>query len=225
MAIKKHIPNSITILNLLTGSVGVYYAFQANYQIAFFAVLLAAFFDFLDGMAARLLKAYSPMGKELDSLADMISFGLLPGAIAFTLLSQTDAHEWLKFVGFLIPAFSALRLAKFNIDDSQSSSFIGLATPANTIFWVGIAYTFSERLIEFPWLIVLLIVIFSSLLVSKLPMFALKVSSLKWSDNKMQYIFLVGCIAFIIFFGWAAFAPIIAWYIFASAVIYPFLKK
>lgn len=224
MSIKKYIPNSITILNLLAGSIGVYYAFQADFQIAFFAVLLAALFDFLDGMAARLLKAYSPLGKELDSLADMISFGLLPGAIAFTLLAQTDMHEYVKFSGFLITAFSALRLAKFNIDESQTDSFVGLATPANAIFWVGMAYAFAERMTEFPWLIILLIVLFSSLLVSKLPMFALKVSSLKWSDNKMQYIFLIGCIALIIFFGWAAFAPIIAWYIFASALIYPFLK-
>ncbi len=224
MAIKKHIPNSITILNLLAGSVGVYYAFQANYKIAFFAVLLAALFDFLDGMAARLLKAYSPLGKELDSLADMISFGFLPGVIAFTLLSQADINTWLKFIGFLIPAFSALRLAKFNIDDSQSSSFVGLATPANAIFWVGLGFSFSEKIIEFPWLIVLLIVILSSLLVSKLPMFALKVNSLKWSENKMQYIFLIGSIALLIFFGWTAFAPIIAWYIFSSALIYPFLK-
>lgn len=224
MNIRKHIPNTITMLNLFTGSIGVYFAFNNNYSIAFFAVLLAGLFDFLDGLSARVLKAFSPMGKELDSLADVISFGLLPGVIAFSFLEQSPYPEWIKYAGFIITVFSALRLAKFNIDENQSSSFIGLPTPANAILWVGLGFSFSEYLIEKPWLVMIFIVIFSGLLVSKLPMFALKFKNLKWSENKMQYIFLIGCIALIILFGWGAFAPIIIWYIISSATLYPFLK-
>ncbi len=212
------------MLNLFTGSIGVYFAFNHNYSVAFFAVLLAGLFDFLDGLSARVLKAYSPMGKELDSLADVISFGLLPGVIAFSFLEQGSYPEWVKYAGFIITVFSALRLAKFNIDENQSTSFIGLPTPPNAILWVGLGFSFSEYLIEKPWLIMIFIVIFSGLLVSKLPMFALKFKSLKWSENKMQYIFLIGCIALIILFGWGAFAPIIIWYIISSATLYPFLK-
>jgi len=154
---KKHIPNFITCLNLFSGCVASYLAFKGNYQGAFVAILFAAVFDFLDGFAARLLKAYSPMGKELDSLADMISFGLAPGAIVFSLLTDTGINEWLPFAGFLIPVFSGLRLAKFNIDDRQTSSFLGLPVPANAIFWAGIVYSFSPFLTNNLWFFLLLI--------------------------------------------------------------------
>ena len=218
MKITKHIPNTITSLNLFTGSVAVYFAFNGNFTMAFYAILLAGLFDFLDGMAARVLKAYSPMGKELDSLADVISFGLAPGVIVFSLFEQSAYPDWVKFAGFIIPLFSALRLAKFNIDENQTTSFIGLPTPANAIFWASMGYAFSGWLIENPWLVLLLTLLFSGLLVSKLPMFALKFKSLKWKENKMQYIFLGGCIALLIIFGLEAFAPIIVWYLVSSAI-------
>lgn len=224
MNIRKHIPNSITMLNLFAGSMGVYFAFQGNYPAAFFAILIAAVFDFLDGFAARLLKAYSPMGKELDSLADVISFGMAPGAIVFSLMEQSAWPEWLRFIGFLIPVFSALRLAKFNIDENQSSSFIGLPTPANAIFWGGLAYSFSYELILNPWITLVLCLLFSALLVAPLPMFALKLKSLKWSQNKMQYLFLMGSIALLVIMGLDAFAPIIALYI-VAAILLPRLLK
>ena len=224
MNIRKHIPNSITMLNLFAGSMGVYFAFQGNYPAAFFAILIAAVFDFLDGFAARLLKAYSPMGKELASLADVISFGMAPGAIVFSLMEQSAWPEWLRFIGFLIPVFSALRLAKFNIDENQSSSFIGLPTPANAIFWGGLAYSFSYELILNPWITLVLCLLFSALLVAPLPMFALKLKSLKWSQNKMQYLFLMGSIALLVIMGLDAFAPIIALYI-VAAILLPRLLK
>ena len=119
MSIKKHIPNAITCLNLSSGSFAVYFAFSGNYPAAMTAILLAGLFDFLDGFAARALKAYSPMGKELDSLADMVSFGLAPGMLAFSLLGASAYPDWIKFTGFIIPVFSALRLAKFNIDENR----------------------------------------------------------------------------------------------------------
>ncbi len=225
MKVIKHIPNSITMLNLFAGSIATLLSFQGNFRVAFFLILLAGLFDFLDGFAARLLKAYSPMGKELDSLADVISFGMAPGAIVYTMLNDSSLPPWLAFAGFLIPVFSALRLAKFNIDESQTSSFIGLPTPSNAIFWAGVGFSFAETLVEQPLILLLLTLIFSGLLVSPLPMFSLKFSGLKWSQSKMQYLFLGGCILLIVILGWDAFAPLILWYILSSAVIYPVFKR
>ena len=224
MKITKHIPNSITCLNLFSGSFAVYFGFQGNYIAALIAILIAGVFDFLDGFAARALKAYSPMGKELDSLADVISFGMAPGIIAFSLLEQSNLPDWMKFSGFIIPIFSALRLAKFNIDENQTTSFIGLPTPANAIFWAGLSYSFSALLIEMPWMILIFIALYSFLLVSNLPMFSLKFKSIGWTQNKMQYIFLAGCIALLIIFGLDAFAPIIVWYLLSSAALAPLFK-
>jgi len=225
MSVTKHIPNAITMLNLFSGCVAAYYAFLGNFEVTFYLILLAGLFDFLDGLAARLLKAYSPMGKELDSLADMVSFGLVPGIVIFTMLDQSNLNEYLKFIGFLIPVFSALRLAKFNIDENQTKSFIGLPTPANAFFWIGLSYSFQSFFVSNPIYLIVLTVIFSSLLVSSIPMFALKVSSLKWKDNIIQYIFLIGVIVLIVIFGWNALTPVIAWYIVSSVISAIFLKK
>lgn len=213
---KKHIPNFITCLNLFSGCVASYLAFKSNYEGAFIAILLAAVFDFLDGFAARLLKAYSAMGKELDSLADMISFGLAPGAIVFSLLTESGTNEWLPFAGFLIPVFSGLRLAKFNIDDRQTSSFLGLPVPANAIFWAGIVYSFSPFLTNNTWFFLILIGVFCFLLVSEIPMFSLKFKNVSWRDNQNQYFFLIGCVAILAIFQLSAFALIISWYIASS---------
>ncbi|HQS50964.1 MAG TPA: CDP-diacylglycerol--serine O-phosphatidyltransferase, partial [Daejeonella sp.] len=134
---KKHIPNSVTCLNLFSGCLGIVFAFQGNLIWASYAIVIAAVFDFFDGMLARLLKAYSDIGKELDSLADMVSFGVLPSVIIYQLFAlspQIDfGADWLSFSAFIIAVFSALRLAKFNIDTRQSENFIGLPTPANAL--------------------------------------------------------------------------------------------
>jgi CDP-diacylglycerol--serine O-phosphatidyltransferase len=222
--ITKHIPNTITCLNLFSGSMAVYYAFLGNYELVFALVLLAAVFDFFDGFAARLLKAYSPMGKELDSLADMVSFGLAPGAVAFSLLRQTAFPEWLAFAGFIIPVFSALRLAKFNIDERQTTSFIGMPTPANAIFWVSASYSFSGLLVANSWAILVLIVLMSGLLVAEIPMFSLKFKNFTWKSNQLQFVFLGVCIVLIALLLEKAFAPIILWYL-LLAVVSSFFKK
>jgi CDP-diacylglycerol--serine O-phosphatidyltransferase len=222
--IKKHIPNFITCLNLFSGCVAIYFAFRGNYQTAFIAILIAGLFDFLDGFAARMLKAYSPMGKELDSLADVISFGMAPGAIVFSLLSGATMYEWLPYVAFLIPVFSGLRLAKFNIDERQTTSFIGMPTPANAIFWGGLAFSYPAFFTENLWVLVVLTGLFSYLLVAEIPMFALKVKNLAWKDNQIQYLFLIGCIAILVFFQLNAFAPIIGWYILLSIATSIFRK-
>lgn len=213
-----YIPNFITSLNLFSGCVAVYLAFNGNYQGALLAILIAAVFDFLDGFAARMLKAYSPMGKELDSLADIVSFGLAPGAIVFSLLTDTGISDWLPYLAFLIPVFSGLRLAKFNIDERQTSSFIGLPTPANAIFWAGLAFSFSDFLAVNLWILIVLTLLFSYLLIAEIPMFSLKFKSTAWKDNQLQYIFLMVCFALLFVFQLNAFAPIIAWYILLSAI-------
>lgn len=223
--IKKHIPNFITCLNLFSGAVAVLMALKGNYQGAFIAILVAAAFDFFDGFAARILKAYSPMGKELDSLADVISFGFAPGMIVFSLLSEANVCQWLPYVAFIIPIFSALRLAKFNIDDRQTSSFIGMPTPANAIFWAGLAFSYSDFLITNYWVILVLAISFSYLLVAELPMFALKVKSIAIKDNKIQYLFLIITIVLLAVFQLNAFAPIIGWYILLSILAALFVKK
>ncbi len=221
--IKKHIPNFITSLNLFAGCMAIYYGFRGNYELVLLFVLVAAVFDFADGLAARLLHAYSPMGKELDSLADVVSFGVAPGVLVLSMLMQSGLPQWMAFAGFIIPVFSALRLAKFNIDDRQASSFIGLPTPANALFWVGLGYSYSEILIANNWFILAFTVIFSGLLVSELPMFSLKFKNLKWKDNQVQYFFLIISIVLIAVFGTKALALIIAWYIVFSIIIH-FLK-
>lgn len=221
---KKHIPNFITSLNLFSGCVAVFLAFNGNYQGAFIAILIAAVFDFLDGFAARMLKAYSPMGKELDSLADVISFGMAPGAIVFSLLNETGINELLPYLAFLIPVFSGLRLARFNIDERQTSSFIGLPTPANAIFWAGLAFSFSDFLVTNLWILVVFTLLFSYLLVAEIPMFSLKFKSLAWKDNQIQFLFLIGCAIILAIFQLNAFALLIGWYILLSVIVAIFRK-
>ncbi len=220
----KHLPNAITCLNLFSGCCGVWLAFNGNFVGATFAVILSAFFDFMDGMVARLVNAYSEMGKELDSLADVVSFGLVPGAMIFYMLSPDGNVENYTFLAFLIPIFSALRLAKFNIDDRQTTSFIGLPTPANAIFWAGIALSFSDWFSANYLVLIGLTALFSYLLVSEVPMFSLKFKNLSWKDNKLQFIFLGVSLLLIILLQLDAIAPIILWYIILSIIV-AFMQK
>ena len=210
--IRKHIPNFITCLNIVSGTLGVVCAIKGELTIAVFFIFLAAIFDFLDGMAARILKAYSPMGKELDSLADIISFGLAPGMVMmvmqeFSLFGINVRVENLSALSFweiiclssslIIPVTSALRLAKFNIDTRQAESFIGLPVPANAIFISALAlimihgkYQIIDNILLQPWVLMVITIGMSLLLVSELPMFSLKFKGLTWKDNKVRYIFL-----------------------------------
>jgi CDP-diacylglycerol---serine O-phosphatidyltransferase len=218
--IRKHIPNAITSLNLASGCIAIVFAFQGAYMTAAYFIALAAVFDFFDGFAARLLKAYSPIGKELDSLADVVSFGVAPGIMIFNYLSDlslaTNSSIYLPYLAFLIPVFSALRLAKFNIDERQASSFIGLPTPANAIFWAfGIAGFFNDILdTSFdPLIVIAVVIVFSWLLVSNLPMFSLKFKHYKWRGNRLRYYFLAGCLVLLLLLGIKGLSACIIWYI------------
>lgn len=211
--ITKHIPNTITSLNLFSGSVGVVMAFQANYQIALACMLLAAVFDFCDGLAARALHAYSSIGKELDSLADVVSFGFLPATMVYQLLTVASDNAYLPFVAYIITVFSALRLAKFNVDERQTSSFIGLATPANAIFWAGLVASYHQYAEAYPYAVIILILLMSFLLVAEVPFFSLKFKNLKWKDNSIRFIFLIISVVLLLVLRLDAFMWIILAYI------------
>lgn len=224
--IKKHIPNTITTLNLLSGSIAVITAYEGDYKATVLLVLLAALFDFLDGFSARLLKSYSPLGKELDSLADMVSFGLVPAVTAFSLLRDSP-WEWARYFGLLIAVFSALRLAKFNIDENQTTSFIGLATPANAIFWTGLAYSYGDTisLQASPWAILLMIALSCFLLVCNLPMFSLKFKHYSWLGNQIRWIFIAGSLLLLIVLQFNALPAIILWYIQLALIVWLFKRE
>jgi CDP-diacylglycerol--serine O-phosphatidyltransferase len=191
---KKHIPNAITCANLFSGCIGVVFAFKGELEIAAYFVLLSGVFDFFDGMVARLLNVKSAIGKELDSLADMVSFGFLPGVVMFELLKVGDyANEYLPYLGFIITIFSALRLAKFNIDERQTEDFIGLNTPMNTLFIVSLSFIAKDypAVIGSTALLLGIVAITSFLLVSEIRIFSMKLSDVSWAKNKMKYLFLI----------------------------------
>lgn len=219
--ITKHIPNAITCLNLFAGCLACVVAFKGIFILAAYLVMLAAIFDFLDGFAARLFKAYSPLGKELDSLADIVSFGVAPGFVLFSFLTHVTGSYW-AMLAFLIPIFSALRLAKFNIDERQTSSFIGLPTPANAIFWVFLISSIKKHYLayftlnEFRITTTILIGIFCFLLVSEIPMFSLKFKNAHWKNNKIRFVFLLASITLIFWLKFKAFPFIIGLYILLS---------
>jgi CDP-diacylglycerol--serine O-phosphatidyltransferase len=226
--IKKHIPNTITCLNLISGCIATYYAFQADYSMALLFIVIGAVFDFFDGMSARLLHVSSPIGKELDSLADCITFGFAPSAIVFSfLLTLTANSHWpIAYFAFIMAAFSALRLAKFNLDERQALGFIGLPTPANALFWGSLIWSldwqkmFEPYMLPDYWLYIVLalIPVSSYLLVSEIPMFALKFKTWGWKGNEVKYIFLLTCIPLILLLGVSGLAAIIAWYVILSAI-------
>lgn len=227
--IKRHIPNTITCLNLISGCIATYWAFQGNYRMALLFIVIGAVFDFFDGMSARLLHVSSDIGKELDSLADDITFGFAPSAIVFSFLNSQSSivnYQFLPYLAFLIAAFSALRLAKFNLDERQALGFIGLPTPANALFWGSLIVSlnlqtwFEPYLLPEYWLYIVLALIPIScyLLVSEIPMFALKFKTWGWKGNEVKYVFLVTCIPLLFLLGISGIAAIIAWYIVLSII-------
>ena len=212
--IKKHIPNSITCCNLISGCMATYWAFMGIYEFALLLIIIGAVFDFFDGMTARLLGVSSPIGKELDSLADCITFGFAPSAIIFSYLSTFETHNFIiPFLAFIMAAFSALRLAKFNLDERQALGFIGLPTPANALFWGSLIVGTQEYLEEIPYIPFILlagVLLSCYLLVSEIPMFALKFKHWGWKGNEIKYIFVLSCIPLLLLLGVSGFAAIIA---------------
>ena len=217
---KKHLPNTITCCNLISGCTATYFAFMSDFQMALLFIVVGAVFDFFDGMVARLLHVSSPIGKELDSLADDITFGFAPSAIIFSYLCTFHIHMlFVPFLAFVMAAFSALRLAKFNLDERQALGFIGLPTPANALFWGSLIVGLQQYEVyfeELEWVILLGSFISCYLLIAEIPMFALKFKHWGWKDNEIKYIFLLSCIPLLLFLGIIGLSAIIAWYVILS---------
>ena len=227
-SMKKHLPNTITCCNLICGCIATGTAFYGNYQWAILMIVLGAVFDFFDGMVARLLSVSSSIGKELDSLADVVTFGVAPSSILFFLFHEVHYPELLipikhllPYTAFIIAAFSALRLAKFNLDERQHQQFIGLPTPANALFWGSLVlgqHTFLTSLKFNAVFLFLFMLLFCMLLVCEIPMLALKFKNLSWKENKQRYIFLIGCLPLLLL-GVSSLAAIIVWYITISIIL------
>lgn len=241
MNIKKHIPNAITCGNLLCGCLAIVKAFEGNLVWAAYLVGIAAVLDFFDGFAARMLKVSSPIGKDLDSLADMVTFGVVPGVIMFQMIrgglyldkegfSFFEMTRVFSYIPFLIPVFSALRLAKFNNDTRQSDSFIGVPTPANSILIVSIplivnwnnTFSFDEyhkfESVLNPYILCFISCVMSFLLVAELPLFALKFKHFKWKDNEIRFIFLGLSLVLLITLQFVGIPLIIILYILMSVI-------
>lgn len=261
MNIKKHIPNTITCGNLLCGCFGILFTASYRLDYAFYMIALAAILDFFDGFAARMLKVSSSIGKDLDSLADMITFGVLPGFIMYKMISlivlnlQTDLaistytlfnigepqldvftkmglrnQLFYPFIAFIIPVFSAIRLAKFNNDKRQTNSFIGVPTPANALLIGSLGFLLIQKmnhegdisnnydLIYNTYTLIILTVVMSYLLIAEIPLFALKFSNFSWKSNRIRYLFLISSLILLILFQIVAIPFIIFLYVFISII-------
>ncbi len=234
---KQHIPNAITLVNLWFGCAALVHLLAGQYEVAAWCVVASLVADFLDGFVARLLGATSPIGKELDSLADVISFGVVPGAIVACLLAKniynnaTNILHPQVLVGFIVTAFSALRLAKFNLDTRQSEGFIGLNTPANTIFFMGILFlsrsdnaAITQYLAQ-PTVIYGLAAVCCYLLIAEIPMFSFKLKKFGWDGNEIRFTFAALSLVLLAWLKTNAIALIIVLYILFSIVNNFFTKK
>lgn len=227
---KKHIPNTITCCNLICGCIAVKLAFQGNHEGCFLFIILGAVFDFFDGFAARLLKVSSPIGKELDSLADCITFGFAPATLIFFFLNEHigATQPFVPYAAFVLAAFSALRLAKFNLDERQAEGFIGLPTPACALFWASLFYNIGADCRLTTWTanyplqtaaaVGALLLLSCWILVSEVPMFALKFKSFAWGNNKLRYAFIAASAVILALCGWGGFAPVILLYVILSVL-------
>lgn len=239
MPFTKHVPNFITLCNLASGLIALMYAFDTNWLMAFVWVSIGIFFDFWDGFFARLLKAQSPVGLQLDSLADMVTSGVVPGLIMFQMLANiVDLREeynlsaenfymgMLPYAGFIITLASCYRLAKFNVDTRQTDSFIGLPTPANALFIMslpiilhhsnGEGFIFTS--LSNPFVLIGITLLSAFMLNAEIPLFSLKVKYFNWETNKIQIIFLIVSVLLLFFFQYLAIPLIILFYVLLSAI-------
>lgn len=229
MSLKSHLPNFITLLNLLAGILAVVSIFQFDLQTAAWLILLGALFDFADGLVARILNVHSEIGKQLDSLADVVTFGVAPGLIGYQMLNEAHGHQWFTLIPLMIPLFGALRLARFNVDTRESDSFYGLPIPANALFWVSLpmivahqhllpALWFDPEIVYSPILITLASVLLSLLMISDVKLLALKFKTTSWADNQWRYILVLLSGVLLAFFFFAAIPIILLLYVLISLI-------
>ena len=234
MSIKKHIPNAITCLNLISGCVSILFLNHNHVLWAAAMIFVAAVFDFLDGFAARLLNAKSPIGGELDSLSDIVSFGVAPSFILAWFMSKTNIDWWIHnfnafpVLAFVLAAFAAIRLAKFNLDARQTDSFIGLPVPAVGLFIASLPFmlmqighdTLLYQIVMNPWFLLATVAIFSWLMVSEVPFFSIKIKNLKFKDNILRYFVVIFALIALIILQWVALPFIFLFYILLSVICY-----
>ena len=229
MNLKKHIPNLITLLNLLCGCIALVFAGEANFEMAFFFVCLGIFFDFFDGFFARLFHVSSPLGLQLDSLADMVTSGVVPGFVLFKMLSNSVNSDpslmYLPYLGFIITLGSCYRLANFNIDTRQTDSFIGLPTPANALFILSLPLLLKNsdsllvlELLINPWVLIFISMLSAYILNAEIPLFALKIKKFNLKDNALQLFFLLISILLLAYLQFAGVALIIVFYVLLSII-------
>ncbi|MFV5698640.1 CDP-alcohol phosphatidyltransferase family protein [Flavobacterium sp. ZT3R17] len=238
MNIKKHIPNLITLLNLFCGCIALVFAFHRNFEMAFYFVCLGIFLDFFDGFFARLFKVSSPLGLQLDSLADMVTSGVVPGLVMYQMLintSTTMSESYMQifpYLGFIITLGSCYRLANFNIDTRQTDSFIGLPTPANALFVLSLPlvlkYSDSLFLLEIltnQWVLLVVTLLSAYMLNAEIPLFSLKIKKFSFKDNALQIVFLLLSLLLLVFFQYLGIPLLIIFYILLSVVNNKVLKK
>lgn len=224
--IKANIPNSITCINLVAGCLAIITAANGvetmwgmpAYQWAFIFIAIGAVADFLDGFAARALHAYSNLGKELDSLSDLVTFGVAPAMIVFHLIGQSGCQEWLKWTALLIPVAGAIRLARFNIDTRQTTSFIGMPIPANAIFWIGYSAMYMQGAgFLYEWYVFLPVMAVECWLMnSPVKIFSLKFKNLDFKENAHRFILIIAAVVFCFTLGTGGLLWLIIFYILLS---------
>jgi len=236
MQIKKHIPNIITLLNLFCGCIAVVFVSELDFLMAFYFVCLGIFLDFFDGFFARLFKVSSPLGLQLDSLADMVTSGIVPGYVMYYLLQMsqnpTSPNLVVPYLGFIITMGSCYRLANFNIDTRQTDSFIGLPTPANALFILSLPLVlkYSDSLVIFEilsnqWFLILITLFSAFILNAEIPLFSLKIKDFTFKKNALQIVFLSLSVMLLIFLQYLAIPLIIISYVLLSVLNNKFLKK
>lgn len=239
MNIKKHIPNLITLLNLFSGCIALVFALNKDFDLAFYFVCLGIFLDFFDGFFARLFKVSSPLGLQLDSLADMVTSGVVPGVVMYQMIANSSAFPTMNsdivfypFLGFIITLGSCYRLANFNIDTRQTDSFIGLPTPANALFILSLPlvlkYSDSIIILELltnHWLLMGITLFSAYILNAEIPLFSLKIKKFNITDNVLQIVFLSLSLVFLLFFEYLGIPMVIIFYVLLSVLNNTFLKK
>ena len=236
MQIKKHIPNIITLLNLFCGCIAVVFVSELNFEMAFFFVSLGIFLDFFDGFFARLFKVAGPLGLQLDSLADMVTSGVVPGFTMFWLLKEAQdpaaPNQILPYLGFIITLGSCYRLANFNIDTRQTDSFIGLPTPANTLFIISLPLVikFSDSMVVFElltnqWFLLAISLFSAYILNAEIPLFSLKIKDFSFKKNALQIVFLSLCVLLLVLLHYLAIPLVIITYVLLSVINNKFLIK
>ena len=228
MQIKKHVPNAITLLNLFCGCIALVSIAKGNFYGGFIFVCLGIFLDFFDGFFARLFKVSSPLGLQLDSLADMVTSGVVPGYVMYSMFAMMTDNVYVPFIGFVITLGACFRLANFNIDERQTDSFIGLPTPANALFFLSLPLIPKSMLVielfTNLWFLIVISLLSAYIMNAEIPLFSLKIKKLNFKDNMLPMVFLFLSVLLLLFFQFSGIPLVILMYILLSIINNKFLK-